>query len=57
MRKNEIIYLYSPSNGVNIYYLKVEEGVEEPPVEGEWNFSLAVFNSLAKWLKTQPLMG
>jgi hypothetical protein len=40
------IYLYSPSSGVNIYYLKVEEGVEEEPAAGEWNFSLAAFNAL-----------
>ncbi|MGM0620021.1 MAG: T9SS type A sorting domain-containing protein [Bacteroidota bacterium] len=51
------IYLYSPSSGVNIYYLKVEEGVEEPPAEGEWNFSLAAFNALGDMIEDTTVNG
>jgi hypothetical protein len=51
------IYLYSPSSGVNIYYLKVEEGEEEPPAEGEWNISLAAFNTLGDMVENTTVNG
>ncbi len=39
------IYLYSSSSGVNVYYLKVEEAIEET-TGSDWNISAEDFNTL-----------
>ena len=42
------IYLFSPSSGVNVYYVKAE-GETPPAAEGkEWNISSADFNALGE---------
>ena len=52
------IYLYSPSSGVNIYYLKVEEDLNgEDIAEGEWNISDPQFNALGSFTETLVVDG
>ena len=52
------IYLYSHSSGVNIYYLKVEEGSNGGEItEGEWNISTEDFNALGILSETTVVNG
>jgi hypothetical protein len=50
------IYLYSPSSGVNVYYLKVEEAVEET-TGSVWNISTDDFNALGTLTETTTVKG
>ena len=42
------IYLFSPSSGVNVYYIKTEPAATTTPETKEWNISAETFNALGE---------
>ena len=42
------VYLYSPSSGVNVYYVKAEGETTTTPEAKEWNISADAFNALGE---------